>query len=256
MPPELLREVRQWQRKAEIDLGAARALLAGERSFPSVAVFLCQQSGEETLKAYLVAIAVARIAERLDHQVGMTVARPVLEPEPELRCPRLVQVVRAVGRDAGEELVVLERQVQAKHVQLDGLALPQVGVVLVRRTPEDQLQRAVAVEVHQPCVLRLRVAMALDRRLRHLHQLERLRRDASRAVQPGLEQRDVQPVRHAVAGRRHRGDALPDLLDDPRRRAVLVEPVGAGVFRRLRAVARLRHARGVLLPGSRDKFVR
>ena len=53
MPPELLREVREWRRKAAIDLGAAQALLCGERTFPSVAVFLCQQAAEKMLKAYL-----------------------------------------------------------------------------------------------------------------------------------------------------------------------------------------------------------
>lgn len=53
MPPELAREIREWRRKAEIDLGAAEVLLRGERTFPSVAVFLCQQAMEKMLKAYL-----------------------------------------------------------------------------------------------------------------------------------------------------------------------------------------------------------
>lgn len=53
MPPEVAREIREWRRKAEIDRGAAEALLHGEGTFPSVAVFLCQQAAEKMLKAYL-----------------------------------------------------------------------------------------------------------------------------------------------------------------------------------------------------------
>jgi len=53
MSPEVAREVSEWRRKAEIDLAAAASLLQGERSFPSVAVFLCQQAAEKMLKAYL-----------------------------------------------------------------------------------------------------------------------------------------------------------------------------------------------------------
>jgi HEPN domain-containing protein len=50
MPPDVAREVGEWRRKAEIDLAAAKALLRGERTFPSVAVFLCQQAAEKMLK--------------------------------------------------------------------------------------------------------------------------------------------------------------------------------------------------------------
>jgi HEPN domain-containing protein len=53
MPPELAVEISEWCRKAEIDLGAARTLLGPERSYPSVAVFLCQQAAEKMRKAYL-----------------------------------------------------------------------------------------------------------------------------------------------------------------------------------------------------------
>ena len=53
MPPELAAEVAEWRRKAEIDFGAAQSLLRGEQTFPSVAVFLCQQAAEKMLKAYL-----------------------------------------------------------------------------------------------------------------------------------------------------------------------------------------------------------
>ena len=57
MPPELALEIREWRRKAEIDLSAATALLRGEQTFPSVAVFLCQQAAEKMLKAYLTWLA-------------------------------------------------------------------------------------------------------------------------------------------------------------------------------------------------------
>ena len=46
-------ETRQWLRKSQRDLGAARRLMEGEAPYPDAAVFHCQQAVEKAAKAFL-----------------------------------------------------------------------------------------------------------------------------------------------------------------------------------------------------------
>jgi HEPN domain-containing protein len=58
-PPEVVEVVRQWVRKAEHDLEAARRILAVEEGCPyDTACFHCQQAVEKYLKALLTSLAI------------------------------------------------------------------------------------------------------------------------------------------------------------------------------------------------------